>query len=203
MDKATIVKRVAFRLGNVRGMDTLIEAEVDATINRLENEDFRPWFLLSENNTYKTTIGERRVPVPREFLSEYEDTALYVVHDGLDYPLQKMSQEEARVKWQGSQGVPQAYALTNKYFRLFPAPDAEYELELIFYRRSGALANDENPWFVEAADWVIYDTAAHMLLARKDKRYMEMEQLSQEQKALVMRRHTEREETNREVIFGG
>lgn len=203
MDKATIVKRVAFRLGNVRGMDTLIEAEVDATINRLENEDFRPWFLLSENNTYKTTIGERRVPVPREFLSEYEDTALYVVHDGLDYPLQKMSQEEARVKWQGSQGLPQAYALTNKYFRLFPAPDAEYELELIFYRRSGALANDENPWFVEAADWVIYDTAAHMLLARKDKRYVEMEQLSQEQKALVMRRHVEREEANREVTFGG
>lgn len=204
MTKDQVVKMVAFRLGNVRGMDAIIETEIESTINRLENEAFQPWFLLSENNEYQMQVGENRVPVPADFLAEYDESALYVKMDNGGYfPLSKMSSEEVRAKWQNGQGMPQGYSLTNKYFRVFPAPDKEYLLELLFYRRSKSIANDDNPWLTEASDLIVYETAAHMLLARKDKRFMAMEQLAQEQKLLLMNRHTAREEANRDVTMGG
>ncbi len=201
-----VTKAVAFRLGNVRGMDDAIQMEIGATIRRLENEDFHPWFLLSENNEFKTTAGENRVPVPNDFLAEYDDSCLYVKQDnGLYYPLQKMSAEEVRMEGQGGEGMPIMYALTNKYFRVFPVPDREYKLELLFYRRSGSILDGDasNPWFVEAPDLVIYETVSHIMLARKDKRVVQFEQLAAEQKQTLYRRHTAREEANRDVVMGG
>jgi hypothetical protein len=204
MTKDQVVKMIAFRLGNVRGMDTIIETEIESTINRLENESFQPWFLLSENNEFQMTVGEGRVPVPRGFLAEYDDCALYVKTDSGSYdPLTKLSAEEVRLKYQNQQGAPEGYALTNKYFRVYPAPDKEYLLELLFYRRSGTIEGDNNPWLEEAADLIVYETASHILMARKDKRYVQMEQLAQEQKVLLMQRHVAREEANREVVMGG
>lgn len=203
MDLNTVVKAVAFRLGNVRGMDEVIKMEVQASIRRLENEDFYPWFLLSENNMYKTQADEFRVPVPDNFLAEYDDSCLYLKQDnGIYRPLAKMTAEQARLSYQNSSGTPVAYALTNKYFRIFPAPDREYELELLFYRRSSSLEG-ENPWFVEAFDLVVYETVSHIMFARSDKRAGSFEQLASEQKMLLMRRHTAREEANRDVVWGG
>lgn len=203
MDKQQLIKLTALRLGNVRGLDTMIDAEIDATVVRLENEPFHPWFLLSENNIYRTSAGENRVPVPDEFLAEYDDGAMYIkLENGFWKPLPKMSQEEMMLEFQGEASMPRGYSLTNKYFRLFPTPDKEYELELLFYRRSVSIAGT-NAWYKEASDLVVYETASHILLARKDKRAQVMQGLADGQKQALMARHTEREESNRDGFLGG
>lgn len=203
MDKQQLIKLTALRLGNVRGLDAMIDAEIDATVVRLENEPFHPWFLLSENNIYKTEDGESRVPVPDEFLAEYDNGSLYVqLENGFWKDLPKMSQEEMMAEFQGEKSMPRGYSLTNKYFRLFPTPDKEYKLELLFYRRSVSISG-ENAWYKEAPDLVIYETAAHILLARKDKRAQVMQSLADVQKQALMTRHVEREEANREGFVGG
>ena len=205
MTREEVIARISMRLGNVRGLDTLISGELDATVERLENESFLPWFLLSENNITKTEAGEERVPIPRGFLAEYEPGSLSVKVDGVWVPLKKMHHDDARVMFAGAaQGLPTRYSLTNKYFRLYPTPDSsDYDLELLLYRRSETIVNTTNPWFVEASAWVIYETAASMLLSRKDKKYMEMEKLAAEQRTKIYARHIQREEANLDTYLGG
>lgn len=204
MDKATIVKYVAHRLGNVRGLDALIEAEVDASIRRLENKEFHPWFLLSENNFYQCKVGESRVPIPQGFLAEYEDTCLYIkTLDNRWLPMTKMTVEEARRHGTLETGIPRFYSLTNGYFRVFPVPDDTYELELIFYRRSENLVGFSNVWFDNAGDLVVYETAATIFNMRQDKRWLQMTQMADREYQELIRRHTMREEVNTDRYFGG
>lgn len=202
MTKDDLVKRVAFRMGNVRGQDAMIGTEVDATISRLENDVFHPWFLLSENNTYLTVVGESRVPLPKGFLMEYEEGSLYIKRENGSWEtLPKKPQDVLNGKFL-EQGMPQAYALTNNYFRLFPTPDKEYELELIFFRRSESLQG-ENPWFTEAAEWVIYETCFEIMNAKGHDRAPVFKTLATEQKRAIAMKHTERMEVNNETLFGG
>lgn len=217
-----VIASVAFRLGNVRGLNTLIGQELDATINRLEANDFLPWFLLSEDNTYVTTKGESRVPIPDGFLKEYDEGALYVQHptSGLWIELPKRSQQTNRRQHQINdqvtdpwaytgiggvgltEGCPQSYSLTNQYFRLFPVPDKEYTLELLFYRKSSTLF-DKDVWYKQAPELLIAETASMMMLARQDKRYQEYKALAELERRKLVGRHEERDVSNQDLKMGG
>lgn len=202
MTRADLVKRIAFRLGNLKNQDELIKAEIAATITRLENDVFHPWFLLSENNTYSMQKGENRIPLPVGFLMEYEEGALYIKQeDGGWGPLAKKSQDLIKAN-QLPVGRPSTYALTNEYFRVFPTPDKEYLLEMLFYRRTDP-DRDDNPWYLEASDWVIYETCFTIFLAKGDKRAGNFKQLSTEQKLILQAKHDERIEVNYDEYVGG
>lgn len=203
MTEAQVVALIAYRLGNIRNQEAAIKAQMYAIIEELEQSPFHPWFLLSENNHTQTVIGERRVPVPTDFLAEYEEGSLYLDNDTEWKELKKMSQDQLR-ECCSDPGKPSAYALTNSYFRLFPQPDAEYDLELMYYKKSSNVEGDLNPWIINAGNLLSWKVCAVMAASRKDMKASQ----GYEQKALaalysLRQQHLERMETNKEVIFGG
>lgn len=129
----------------------------------LEQLDFKPWFLLSEDSTAPTTVGEPRLPVPGNFLEEAEDTALwyslsgtpaYMIRGDWDTLSQGFNDGEGN-------GPPEYYSLTGMYFHLFPAPDAVYTMHLRYYARDVAPldAASTNLWLTYSPKLLIASTA--------------------------------------------
>ena len=202
MDKAKIVAAIAYRLGNVRGQTEAIEREMEMVISNLENDIFHPWFLLSFNNFYEGKAEEWRVPIPEDFLMEYEEGALYLqMPDKSWTPLTKAAEEE--VKTISGTGMPKYYVLTNTVFRLFPTPDIDYTIEMLYYRRTAGLPVDVNPWYLEAAEWLIWEVCALMGYARRDKRASEFASQAAVAKMKLVMKDEERKEVNLETLVGG
>jgi hypothetical protein len=204
MNETQMVNLIAYRLGNVKGQDDAIKAELAQSIRRVEDNGFHPWFLVSENNFYETQVGESRIPIPAGFIMEYEEGSLALQGDeGVPRILGKKSMDV--ISECSYSGEPLYYALTNKYFRLYPVPDAVYKLELIFYRRSTALgyAEGENPWYDEASELLVAETCWAMLAARKSKDAEYWRNLANQQWLLIQQKDAERRESNREITFGG
>jgi len=129
---------------------------------------FLPWFLRTEVTTITTSIGEERVPLPPDFLREYEEDALYYFNPAADptigqnqwRPLWKDDIQANRIKygalWPQFTGSaspsdssnaaewfewgPKAYSLDGNYFRIFPLPQQVYTLKMIYYARDAALS---------------------------------------------------------------
>ena len=204
MTEDKIIATIALRLGNLRGQEAMIKSLMYEGIETMEREVFTPWFLLSENNHTTTIIGDRRLPVPKTFLKEYEDGCLYTkdAKSGLWRCLEKKPQDKLRPLMQ-EEGQPCYYTLTNSYFRLFPQPDDEYEMELLFYKYSYDIEGDENPWLINAASVVIYKTMSLMAQARKMDEATTYEQQYAQAYMSLQHRHIEREEINNEGVFGG
>lgn len=203
MDKATIVKTVAYRMGNIRNMDSIINTEIDITVDRLEGQEFCPWFLLSENNYYEGLAGENRIPVPAGFIREYEEGALYLSKsDGTVRLLCKKSQDQL-TDLMGTTGVPTHYALTNQYFRVFPIPLEDFKVELLFFRKSATISAGENPWFTHAAELIIAETLWSLLASRRDKTADYWKGVSNDQLVRLKARDMERRISNQELTMGG
>src|SRR5689334_14447134 len=84
-----------------------------------------PWFLLSEDSFTTTLAGEERVLVPTDFLGEKDDLVLkYVPDDAVndldEVDLKKGHYDTLRQNYRNlgrASGPPEAYAITNQYFR--------------------------------------------------------------------------------------
>lgn len=136
-------------LGFKTAMDASIVNWMKSEQTNLENGPTKPWFLLSEEATYTTVIGERRIPLPPDFIGEYEEGALYYTPaDEDEIPLVKESSEQLRKIYPATnQGVPAAYSLTGNYFNIYPMPDAAYPIQMKYYQRGIVLnSNIENEW---------------------------------------------------------
>lgn len=202
MTESDVIKLVAYKLGNISGQDDVIKSAIYTEIEALEQGLFHPWFLLSENNYYTILEEERRVPVPADFLAEYEEGALFAFEGEVPKVLTKKPQDWLRETY-SYEGFPLHYALTNFYFRLYPQADIGTKLELLYYRKTAAVKGDENPWLKEVGMLIVYAVCVHMSLARKDKQVQAYQQFFQQEYSKMVARHTEREEANREAIFGG
>jgi hypothetical protein len=160
MLRDTAIALIAARLGDRDDLTNQLIAEMQLAQTRLESDIFLPWFLLSEKATMETEIGEDRIPLPCDFLMEFEEGTLFYVDDEEEepVPLVKETFEKIREAYPGT-GAPKAYALTNGYFRLRYVPDAVYTLGVIYYQRDTVLdSNIENRWLLNAADWLIAET---------------------------------------------
>lgn len=130
--------------------DDLVTA-LKASQELLELAPTKPWFLLSEGATIRTTPNERRVHVPVDFIAEYEDGALRYLPDDatkdsvilLKFEREHLEKTYART----AVGPPKAYAKVGDYFELWPLPDDDYLLEMRYYYKDEALdSNIENRW---------------------------------------------------------
>ncbi len=132
------------------------EAEIIAALQdaqvMLERGAELPWFLLSEVASITTSDGEERVPLPTDFLREWEDDPLWYFTAGTGgdadtwTELAKDDLALLRSKYPG-EGAPIAYALDVKYFRIFPTPDATYTLKIMYFKTDAVLTtNIENQW---------------------------------------------------------
>lgn len=172
MIKSTIVATIKRRLGNRTdpGIDDTIDGELDVAQDELEhNGEFFPWFLLSETNTYTTTAEESRVPVPSDMLGEYEEGALFYNGE----PLEKHDFDALTAKYYGVSGAPEAYALVNDYFIVFPEPDDAYDLQMKYYAEdalpSATADAGENAWMKHAGQWLLAKAGAAIARYAKDE----------------------------------
>lgn len=163
MTKNQFINRLKQRLANNTDtdLDFIIEQEMDhVQENILEGADFWPWFLLSETVDANTTALERRVAVPSDFLTEWEDGTLWRYDESSSddkwVELKKDDYDANLARYPGD-GAPVKYSQDSNYLYLFPRPAIVYPLKMKYYKRQilpSNLQNSEtNPWLTYAADW--------------------------------------------------
>ena len=128
----------------------LVDALKDAQVS-LEREPELPFFLRTEITSIPTVATEERIELPADFLTIVEDDALWLFDATADKKwkeLPKHDLDALRRKFASSDDAePQAYALDNLYFRMFPTPDAVYTLKMIYMGKAEVLdTNIENAW---------------------------------------------------------
>lgn len=199
------IERISTRLGSRRGLESLIKTEMQAAIRRLEEGPVKFWFLLTDSMRTLTIPDERRLVVPDGFLREAEMSALWLTQeDGTTYPLVKASEDDLYEELT-QKGQPQAYALANKYFRLYPMPDLEYKIEVMVYRRTPAIVEGvDNPWITHAEELVLAATCKTIAMGQRDgaavKMFAAIE--AEEYRKLVVE-HEARSSENLEEVYGG
>ena len=126
-----------------------------------------PWFLLSEKSFILTTVENERVPVPIDFLEEYEESALVYQPDDTTAQevilgkrdLDTLLKEFSNVVDPTATREPEKYALRGEYFIIFPTPDAQYRIQMTYYRKADVLtSNIENDWLKNAPYFLIGKT---------------------------------------------
>lgn len=189
MTRDQAIKLVLMRCGMRQNDKTLQEAAVEELAmvqqTRLERSAFKPWFILSETESTVTFPMEERIPLPRNFLQEYEEGALYMRHydddredlpgyvppeyipivkDDYDHLVAKYPQGIDR--W-GRDNSPKGYAVVGNYITLHPAPQGTFMLKMKYYKRADTLLTPygtgtewTNEWLTVAPDWVIGELGA-------------------------------------------
>lgn len=176
----------------------------------LEHEPELPWFLKEELSMAQLTPGEQRIPVPRDFLQENEDSALFRFDGTKDLDdqwveLRKADTDTLRNVFQSTQGAPVAYYLNKDYFRLYPTPDAAYTLKMIYYKEASKLtSNIENVWLKHAAELMI--GMAGQLIAsdlRDGAAVQGFEKMEQKARRRLILGTVARESVNQRYVMGG
>lgn len=204
------VDRIQRRLSFRENLETpIIEALQDAQ-ERLEQEAFLPWFLVTEVSSISTADGEERVPLPSGFIRELETEGLQYFNssatedDDVWTELAKDDTDFLRRKYPG-EGAPIAYALDADYFRIFPTPDDTYTLKMQYFAKDTVLStNIENAWLANAAWWLIGEAGADIAGAlehEKAEARFAAQALSSRERVRI---DTEaRMHSNRKYVMGG
>jgi hypothetical protein len=116
----------------------------------LEKGRTLPWWLRSETSYIYTTANESRLPLPTQFLREEEGSQLVYVPTDTSSDLvflDKDFTDQLEKTYQRQTGKPEAYSLDGKYFRIFPIPDAAYQIRMVYSKKDTVLDTDvENLW---------------------------------------------------------
>jgi hypothetical protein len=157
-----LMGRLARRSSLVTQQDIINEmAFVQSFI--LEGDPTPLWFLLTESAETTTLADDERLPVPSDFLQEWEEGSLYVSEtSGGDLTsMVKDDWDTIKEKIKGS-GKPEYYDISGDYFLLRKVPNDAYYITMRYYARAASLAgvygdaaNVENKWLEHAADLLI------------------------------------------------
>lgn len=173
MTRDEAVAMIQQQLGFRTTLSTEIVAYMKLAQHQLEQLPTKPWFLRSEYAHIYTEPNEARLPVPNDFLQEVEEDALWYIEDPTDdeeapTPLYKDDMDQLAVRLAGT-GVPEAYALDGLYFRLYPTPDDEYYIRMIYYKKGAELStNIENVWLKYAPKLLMGATGLDIAAATRD-----------------------------------
>lgn len=170
-----ILNRVGQRGGAFGAADAVLGAQVITEMQQqqdeLEKSDLgtMPWFLSQEytDASFVTAIGVTTVAHPPRFLREldevrvalfYQDTT--ILDDDQWVPIEKEDYDVLKTALGGeSPGKPQGYCWIGEAFRLFPIPDAVYQLKVLAYIGDTVLTtNIENKWLKYAGRVLIGKT---------------------------------------------
>jgi len=179
MLRDTAIDIILKRCGN-RTSTTLKQGIINEMVfvqeNILEgNADFRPWFTLTEFAEGANASNDERLPLPNDFIEEWEDGALWRYDEDADEAEQwiEMIRDDYKIikaKYPES-GVPTHYdkvVLNDEnyddqaYYLLKPTPTIQYVWKMRYYGKGeglagtyGDAANIENIWLKHASDWFI------------------------------------------------
>jgi hypothetical protein len=181
----------------------------------LETGPPKPWFLLSEDSLVQTTIGDERVEVPADFLEEHNELPFryrpidYPTEDEVllrkdDYSILKQNFAPSTIS-PGSQQIPQAYAKVGKYFRIFPLPDANYMLRLIYYAKDVVLTtNITNQWLTFVPDLMIGKAGKLVATGARDAgAWASFDEMEKAGMATLVRANTAQDVANTTPQMGG
>jgi hypothetical protein len=180
--------------------------------NHYERGPEYPWFLLSEDTTIRTQIGERRVPLPvADFIEEYEDGALfYDAEDGSPQSELEKEDYDYLMKFYGSNctGTPQAYSSDGLYFNIFPLPNALSLLRMKYYKKdvdiTGLSGSATNKWLTYAPNCLIGWAGQNLASTYRDvvaaNRFMQIEN---EARLVLDRQNESHKHSNRTYQIGG
>ena len=169
-----------------------------------------PWWLVTEVASRDTVIDEERIPLPTDFLREYEGGALWYFDGAATKPedvwreLIKETVDELRVTFPG-EGTPCAYALDECYFRIFPTPDAIYTLKMRYYKQAVALdSNIENDWLKHEPFLLIGKAGQRIAAGLRDANAVQIfQQYELEAFQRMLRETRAREDANSNYVMGG
>lgn len=164
MLRSEAVALIAARLGNRTDLNNSIITEMKLMQSTLEAGEFIPWFLLTEFSEILGSAGEERIPLPTDFICEYEHGTLWI-YDANDTedPWKELTKDDYDALKAAKTGSarPTHYALVGLNFRVLPVPNAAYTYKMIYYANAQELSSDiENAWLKYAADWLITETGA-------------------------------------------
>lgn len=158
MTRDEAVSHIQMQMGFRTSLSSSIILQLQLAQTTLESNPTLPWFLVSEDSYVRTEVDEDRIPLPTDFLLETDAAVLRYVPDDItatnpEVDLVKDEYDVLRKNYLDSTtgtiqvGAPQAYCILGGYFRIFPTPDDDYLLRMIYYAEDDALdTNVENQW---------------------------------------------------------
>lgn len=178
----------------------------------LERGPTYPWFLLSEEATTLTSENARRVQLPPDFIAEYEYGALWYVPDDVEVDeleLDKKDYDDLRKSYgTTAMGPPCAYAKDGFYFRIFPLPDAEYTLKMLYYKKdqpiSSVSTDATNKWLTYAPNVLIGKAGKILAIAAGNQMALgAFTEMETQGRVLLRTQNEEQKHTNRSYQMGG
>ncbi len=177
---------------------------------QLEKGKTLPFFLKTEVQNRNTVSGEERVPIPTDFIREYDEDPLWYFNgsaadvEDVWTSLAKDDLQVLRDTYPG-EGAPKAYHLDHLYYRIFPTPDAAYNLKHIFYKNDMGLSSDiENLW-LEHEPWLLIGMAGQMISGAlsNDHAFALFQKWETEGRARMFGDTQARQHNSRRYIMGG
>ena len=177
------VDQLMKRLGNFTNEELrndIINEMATAQETVLEGDVINPWFLVSEESSAETVIGDERVGLPVDFIAPWEFGFLFRYDVALDDPYIEMTREDwdlikERLNFSDT---PTHYDIAGEYIFMRPVADAIYPLRMRYIAKGLTLAgiygdaqNIENLWLKYASDWLMGETG--MIIAEQ---YLQMSQ---------------------------
>lgn len=191
-------------------LDTEIISMLGVAQEHFEKGPNYPWFLLSEESLVVTSPGERRIPLPDDFIAEYEEGALYYAPTDLDYIEMTKEDNDYLTAFYGSrtEGEPEAYSQDGLYFRVYPLPDALYTLKALYYKKdvkvSSLSTTSTNLWLTHASDTIIGWAGVKLAVGLRDNVAKEAFMMLERQGRALMENQTEQKKhVNRSYQIGG
>lgn len=210
MEFSEAVTLLKGRLSNFQSTaaDAVIKSEMNAKQFALEQSDFKPWFLFTEKATAQNTALEERLPVPDDFIEEWEEGALYwkKTSESVYTPLGKDDYDYLIKTYTAASGTPKGYELAGDYFLIVPVPLEIYDWRMRYYAHQATNIDDgdENKWLKHAGEWLIAETG--LVIANNylnnDRAAKGFDVMRREAKARIEKLDTSRREANRERIQG-
>lgn len=214
MTRDEAVSIIQQQLGFRSDLSSEIVTNLKLAQTQLEAGPTKPWWLVAEDSYITTAISEQRLGVPSDFLQELDQAVLRYVPTTLTDGEVILKKEDYDVLYKDyidddtgtlETGEPEAYALLGEYFRLFPVPDAEYRIRMIYYKQDTVLSsNVENGWLKRIPFLLIGKAGGMLASALRDAGALgTFQRWENEGRLLLLSQSTDREFANRELQMGG
>jgi len=183
----------------------------------LEQGPTKPWFLITEDAYVRTTAEDERLPLPDDFIEEVDEAVLRYVPDAVsqDDPEVDLDKDEYDVLRKNYKdvntgttktGAPEAYALVGNYFRIFPTPDDDYLIHMIYYGEDDTLdTNIENKW-LKYCPYLLLGKAGKQISfgpLRDQAAWQVFDSWEKEGRAILISKNTARAMSNMQMQIGG
>ena len=122
--------------------------------------DLRHW-RMEARASGQQSAGDEYMQIPFDWI---ENIRFHLTAGGT-YPLDSISRAAMADKRSGDKdqaGRPRYYCMADAQFQLYPTPDADYDMELLYYAKVPDLATNNTNWLLDyAPDVYLYGSLLH------------------------------------------